>query len=127
MPYIGAAIEDYIIANGLERLHSEATHVRICASEPNTYALAITSLGYKDWGAGGVCQGNVAATPTGRQVFSNLVTGGTVIADGTASWWAITDETNSRLHAHGPLQAPVQVFSGYTFSLPSFSIKMEAQ
>jgi hypothetical protein len=128
MTYIGAAIEDYVVVNGLGVLHTQATHIRISVIEPNTYAIATgSSIGNKNWGAGAAFATDVAGTPSGRQVLANPITNGAVTADGMATWWAATDEVNGRLLAHGQLSAPTQVFNGYTFTLPSFLIKIPAQ
>jgi hypothetical protein len=67
------------------------------------------------------------ASPNGRLITSAAITDGTVTTSGTAAWWAATDETNSRLLAHGSLSATQVVTAGNTFTLGSFTIRLPTQ
>lgn len=130
MPYTGPAIEDYVALNGIDVLHGEATTIFVCSNpEPNTYSLATTTsaLGFKSFGAGNTFGADVAASPNGRSVTSNSCTDGTITTSGTAAWWAVVDEANSRLLAHGTFTASQVVLVGNTFSLGVFSIQVPAQ
>jgi hypothetical protein len=126
-----ATVEDRVLDLGLEVLNDEPTHIRVCSSEPTTYAQATTthSLGMKSFGAGGVFNDPAAGTPNGRKVTSNAITDGTIQTTGTASWWAITDETpgSVRLLAHGLLASAQVVTSGNTFTLAAFDIRIPNQ
>src|SRR6185312_10837802 len=64
--YTGPAIEDYICQNGLVAMHSGTTHIRICAAEPTTFAIAVTSgcLGFKSFGANNTFGSDTSASPT---------------------------------------------------------------
>ena len=55
---------------------------------------------------------------------SAAVAAGTVDGTGTVAFWAVTDETNSRLLAVGNLAASQAVTTGNTFSLGAFDIKV---
>lgn len=124
-----AKLEDRTIDFGLNELDTLATHVRLCSGEPTNYAAATTSqvLGFKNWGAGGAFNAPAAGTPNGRKVASVAITDGTVTTTGTANWWAITDETNTRLLAHGTLNATQVVSSGNTFQMGSFDITIPGE
>ena len=129
MNYTGPAVEDYVLQNGLVTVHSNVTHIRICAAEPTTYAIASTSgvLGFRSFGVNATFGADTSASPTGRLVTSTAITDGTITTSGTAAWWAATDETNSRLMAHGSLSATQVVTSGNTFTLGAFTIRLPAQ
>lgn len=126
---MAASLEDRVLDFGLDVLDTESTHIRICNSEPTTYAQATTTyvLGFKSFGAGNVFGSPAAGTPNGRKVTSAAVTDGTITTSGTANWWAITDEASSRLNAHGALSASQVVTSGNTFTLSAFDIRIPNQ
>lgn len=125
---MAASLEDRTLDFGLNELDALATHVRICNTEPTNYTQATTTyvLGYKSWGAGAGFSSPSAGSPNGRQVSSMAITDGTITTGGTANWWAVTDESNSRYLAHGTLQASQVVSAGNTFTLGSFNIKIPA-
>ena len=127
--YTGPAVEDYVLQNGLVSVHANVTHIRITAAEPTTYAIASTSgvLGFRSFGVNATFGADTSASPTGRLVTSTAITDGTITTSGTAAWWAATDETNSRLMAHGSLSATQVVTSGNTFTLGAFTIRLPAQ
>ncbi len=124
-----AKLESRTLDFGLNELDTLATHVRICAAEPSDYASAVTTncLGFKNWGAGNAFGSPAGGTPNGRQVSSIAITDGTITTAGSANWWAVTDETNSRYLAHGTLNAAQGVNPGNSFSLGSFDIKIPDQ
>ena len=116
-----AFLADRVFDNGLTVLDTEATHLYICSQEPTTYteATATYDLGVK-------------ATPTvsapgdrsggGREVTVSAITDGSITDTGTATHWALTDNTNSRLLATNALSASQAVTSGNTFTLASFKV-----
>jgi hypothetical protein len=126
---MASALENRVLDLGLNALSAEPTHLRVCSSEPTTYAQATTTymLGFKSFGAGGVFGSPAAGSPNGRKVTSAAITDGTITTSGTANWWAITDEANSRLHAHGSLSASQVVTAGNTFTLGAFDIRVPNQ
>lgn len=126
---MAASLEDRVLDLGLNVLDTESTHVNICSTEPTTYTQATTTylLGFKSFGAGAVFGAPAAGSPNGRKVSSVAVTDGTITTSGTAAWWAITDNANSRFHGHGSLSATQVVSSGNTFTLASFDIRIPNQ
>lgn len=124
-----AQVESRVLDFGLSVLDTESTHIRICATEPTDYASATSgnALAMKNFGAGSVFGSPADASPNGRKVSSAQVTDGTVQTTGTANWWAITDESNSRLHAHGALSAPQALTATNSFTLNSFDISIPSQ
>lgn len=123
-----ANVADRVIDNGITVLDTEATHVYICSAEPTTYTEASSTyaLGTKNWGAGGAF-GAPAAGTNGRKVTSTAITDGSVTGSGTATKWAVTDNTNSRLLADGDLASSQAVTSGNTWALPAFDITIKSQ
>jgi hypothetical protein len=116
MPMFG----DRVFDEGLNSLNAEGETLHIVSSEPATYAaVAGVSLGTK-------------ASPTisvaadrgggGREVTVSAITDGSVSADGTATGYAIVDDSNSRLLAAGDLSSSQAVTNGNTFTLTQFTI-----
>ena len=104
-----------VVKNNSENLY-------LCSAQPATFAEANTTykLGTK-------------ATPTftgpadhtsGRKITVDAISGGTVSATNTATHWALTDDSASKLLATQALSAPQSVTSGNTFSLPAFIISV---
>jgi hypothetical protein len=124
MPFFGDRLYD----NGLSVLDTEATHIEITSQESTTYTSATSThnLATKNFGAGGVAGSPTAGTPNGRQVSTTAVTDGVVGTGGTGSHWAITDRTNSRLLAAGPLAASQVLTLNNVFTLGSFVIRFAA-
>lgn len=114
-------LHDDVFDSGLSQLTSLTENLYVCSSQPTTYAEAQTTykLGTK-------------ATPTvsspadrsggGREVTVSAITDGTVNTTGTAAYWALTDNSASKLLATGPLSASQSVTSGNPFTLTSFKI-----
>lgn len=116
-----AFISDRVFDLGLNVLDTEANRLDICNAEPASYAAATTtnSLGNKTSFTIGAPSDR---TPTGRRVTTQAITDGTVTATGTASHWAITDTTNSRLLATGAMAASQAVTIGNVFTLAAFDL-----
>ena len=115
-------LDDELQDNGLADLDTLTENLYICSDPPTTYAEAQTTykLGTK-------------ATPTvsaptdgdvsGRKVTVSAITDGVVDATGTADYWALCDNSDSRLLAAGDLAAPVSVTISNTFTLTAFDIE----
>jgi uncharacterized membrane protein YebE (DUF533 family) len=120
-------VADRVLDLGLNVLDTEATHIYInSTAEATTYtqATSTNALGNNNFGAGAVCGSPAAGSPNGRKVTTAAVTAGSVTATGTAAYWAITDNTNSRLLATGTLSASQSVTSGNTFTLGAFDLRL---
>jgi hypothetical protein len=125
MSYLNPRVLDL----GLNVLDTEADRIDICSAEPATYTQATStySLGNKDHGASGSAFGAPAdRTPSGRKVASTAITDGAVTATGTATHWAVSEVTNSRLLAANSLSSSQAVTNGNAFSLPSFDVGIPA-
>ena len=116
-----ASLGDRVFDNGLTVLDTEADKLYICSAQPTTYTQAATTYAL-----------GVKATPTvsapadrtggGREVTVSAITDGSVTASGTATHYALVDQSNSRLLATGSLSSSQAVTSGNTFTLTSFKI-----
>ena len=122
-------LESRVLDLGLNVLDTEATHIYLCSGDPAdfTNASSTLALGNKNFGAGAAFGSPAAGTPNGRKVASTAITDGSITGTGTATKWAVTDNTNSRLLAVGSLAASQAVTSGNTFSLPTFDIRIPSE
>jgi len=116
-----ATLNDRVFDNGLTVLDTEANRLDICGTEPTTYAQATS-----DYTLGNKTSITISApgdrSGGGREVTVSAISDGTVTGDGTASYYAITDTSNSRLLATGAITTPQVVTTGNTFTLTSFKI-----
>ena len=120
-------VHDRVLDAGLAALKAEATHIYINSAEPATFTAATSTnaLGSKNFGAGAVYPGAIAAaTPNGRKVTTAPVTDGSVSANGTASHESVVDSVNSRLLIAGPLNASQVVTLGNPFTLTAFDFRL---
>lgn len=115
-----------IYDNGLAPLTTIVENLYICSQLPANFteASATYKLGTKatpgitgptDRGAGG-----------GREVTVGAITDGTVNTTGTASHYALCDNSASKLLAAGDLAATQSVTSGNPFTLTSFKVGIPA-
>lgn len=115
-----AYLSTHIYDNGLNELSGPDRVLHICSAEPTDFGnVSVVSLGERS--------NPTINTPTnmsggGREVVIDNVTDGSVTSTGTASHWALVDNTNSRLLASQLLTATQVVTNGNTFSLTSFTI-----
>jgi hypothetical protein len=123
---MAAQLETIALDFGLNQLHTNVTHITVCAAEPTSYAIATSTglLGFNSFGASNAFGVPATSSASLRAVSSAAVTAGTITTNGTANWWAAVDETNSSLYAHGSLSASQVVTAGNTFSLASFNISI---
>ncbi len=114
-----ASLSNAVFDSGLSTLTTNGTRIDICTTEPTTYAEATSTY---TLGNGSI----TTASPTdraggGREVIVGAVTDAAVTVTGTASFFAITNGTDT-LYATGSLSTTQSVANGNTFSLGSFSI-----
>ena len=116
-----ASIADRVLDNGLTVLDTEANRVDITSAESTTFAEATSSQTL-----GNTTSITISApadrTGGGRKVTLSAISGGSVTGTGTATHYAITDTTNSRLLVTGALTASQSVTTGNTFSLESLDV-----
>lgn len=123
MPFIN----DNTLDNGLAALKAAADKVYINSSEPATYTAATSTaaLGNKNFGAGAVYPGAIAAgSPSGRKLTSAAVADGSVTANGTATHNSIVTSGSSRLEVAQALAASQVVSSGNVFTLTAQDIRL---
>lgn len=119
-----ATLADRVYDNGLTVLDTEANRIDICSSEPTTYSAATSSASL------GNTTSITISAPTdgdtsGRKVTVSAISGASVTGTGTATHFAITDTSNTRLLATGSLSGGGQsVTSGNTFSLTALDIEI---
>ena len=118
-----ATLADRVYDNGLTVLDTEANRVDICSQEPTTYTQATST-----YTLGNETTITISA-PTdgdtsGRKVTLSAISGASVTATGTATHYAITDTSNSRLLATGSISPSQAVTSGNTFSLTAVDIEI---
>lgn len=114
-------LHDDVFDSGLSQLTTYTENLYICSTLPTTFAEASST--YKL---------GVKATPTvgspgdrsggGRKVTISAITDGSVTGTGTAGFYALTDDSASKLLAQGDLASTQGVTSGNTFTLTSFEI-----
>ena len=116
-----ASIADRVLDNGLTVLDTEANRVDITSAESTTFAEATSSQTL-----GNTTSITISApadrTGDGRKVTLSAISGGSVTGTGTATHYAITDTTNSRLLVTGALTASQSVTTGNTFSLQALDV-----
>ena len=115
------SLHDDVLDNGLSVLDTLVENLYICSTLPTTFTEASSTYKF-----------GTKATPTvsapsdrtggGRKVTVSAITDGTVSADGTAGFYALTDDSASKLLAQGDLSATQVVTSGNTFTLTAFDI-----
>jgi hypothetical protein len=100
-----AQIADRVADFGLNALVTEASDYYIvgAATEPIDYAAATgpAVLAHVSLTRGTMF--NAPTTIDGQRLVMSVALNGTCSADGTAGWWAITDNTAGRLLCHGAL------------------------
>ena len=118
-----ATISNYVLDAALSKLDTEANRVDICSQEPTTYTAATST-----YTLGNTTSISIGA-PTdgdtsGRKVTLAAISGASVTGTGTATHFAITDTSNSRLLVTGSLSSSQSVTSGNTFSLTAVDIEI---
>lgn len=118
-----ATLSNRVYDNGLTVLDTEANRVDICSAEPTTYTGATSTNTLGNTTSISISAPTDGDT-SGRKVTLAAITGGNVTGTGTATHFAITDTTNSRLLATGSLSSSQAVTSGNTFSLTAVDIEI---
>jgi len=114
-----ASLANAVLDNGLSTLTTNGTRIDICSTEPTTYAEATSTYSL---GNGTI----ITASPTdrtggGREVTVAAVADATVTGTGTASFFAITNGSDT-LYVTGDLTTAQSVTTGNAFSLGSFTV-----
>lgn len=111
--------------NGLAPLTTLVENLYICSAMPTNFteASATYKLGTK---AAPTITGPAAGTPDGRKVTVSAITDGTIDANGTAAYYALCDNSASKLLAAGDLAATQAVTTPNVFTLTAFDIRIPA-
>ncbi len=114
-------LNDDILDTALAVIDTDTENLYICSQEPATYAEAQTTykLGTK---ATPAIVAPADRSPNGREIVISAITDGAVGATGTATHWALTDNSASKLLAAGALSASQAVTSGNPFTLAAFAV-----
>jgi hypothetical protein len=117
MPFLA----DIVFDGGLNQLNGLTENLYITSAEATTFAEASTTfrLGTKATPTIGT---GVDRSGGGREVVVSAITDGTVNTTGSATHYALTDNSASLLLATGLLSAPQSVTASNTFTLGSFAI-----
>lgn len=119
-----ASLADYVLDAALSKLDTEANRVDICSSEPTTYTAA-TSTATLGNSTSITISAPTNGDTSGRKVTLSAISNASVTGSGTATHFAISDTSNSRLLATGSLSGGGQsVTSGNTFSLTAVDIEI---
>jgi hypothetical protein len=118
-----ASLSDNVFDDGLNHIGDNVENLYICSAEPTTFAEASSTykLGTK---ASPTFTGPANGDASGRKITCDAISDGTVDADGTASHWALTDNSANELVAAGSLSSSQGVTNGNTFTLTAFDIEI---
>jgi len=118
-----ATISDYVLDAALAKLDTEADRIDITSQEATTYTEATSTytLGNSTSLSFGAPQDG---DTSGRKVTAAAITDGSVTGTGTATHFAITDVSATRLLATGSLTTSQGVTSGNTFTIAAFDVEI---
>ena len=116
-----AYLNDDVLDDGLQTLTDDTENLYICSTEPTTFAEASSTykLGTK---ASPTVSAPTNGDASGRKVTVSAISDGTVSATGTAGYFALTDDSESKLLAVQALSSTQGVTNGNTFTLTEFDI-----
>jgi len=114
-------LHDDVFDSGLSVLDTLVENLYICSTLPTTFLEASSTykLGTK---AAPTISAPGDRTGGGRKVTVSAITDGAISADGTAGFYALTDDSASKLLAQGDLAATQVVTNGNVFTLTAFDI-----
>ena len=117
-----AFINDKALDAALAVISGDTENLYITSQEAADFtgASATYKLGTK---ATPAFTGPAAGDVSGRKTTIDAITDGVVDATGTASHWALCDNSLSLLLAAGPLDTPLGVTATNTFTLTAFDIE----
>ncbi len=118
-----ATLANRVYDNGLTVLDVEANRVDLCSAEPTTYTEATSTNTLGNTTSISISSPEDGDT-SGRKVTLNAISGASITGSGTATHFAISDTSNSRLLVTGPITPTQAVISGNTFSLTALDIEI---
>ena len=116
-----ASLHDDVLDNGVKYVDDNVENIYILSADPGlTWAnIASYKLGTK---ASPTCGAPEDGASNGRRVVFSAITDGVVNAGGTATHFAVTDDSATKILASGPLSSSLSVATGSPWTLTSFSI-----
>ena len=115
-------INPEVFDQGLDYADVNGTRIDLCSQEPTTYAEATTDGAFSLGNKTGLNTGAPEAGATdGRRVIVPAITNGTVTETGTATHWALTDNS-AVLIAACLLSSPQAVTDSNPITLDAISI-----
>lgn len=120
-----AFIHDDVLDQALSYISANAEYLYITddTAQPSTFLEASSTYkcGYK---ATPSFTGPTTGDASGRKITCDAITDGTVDATATAGYFALTDNSESKLLVVQALQSPQSVTNGNTFSLTAWDIEI---
>ena len=121
-------VHNDVLDAALSYISTNTENLYICNAEPTTFAQASDTPGSSGYrlgtkaspGFGSIADGDAS----GRKLPVSAVSDGTVDYTGTASHWALCDNSASKLLIAGALASSQGVSSGNTFTLTTFDIEL---
>jgi len=117
-----AYLHDDILDAACTKISTDTENLYITSQEATDFTDASSThkLGTK---ASPSFTGPADGDATGRKITVDAITDGTVDTGGSASHWALTDNSTSKLLATGALDSPQTVTATNTFTLTAFDIE----
>ena len=124
MPFI----HDDALDACLDYIGDNCENLYICNAEPSTFAEASDTPGSSGYRLGTKASPTISAAEngdaSGRKRTVTAISDGTVDYTGTASHWALCDNSLSKLLAAGALSGSQSVTASNTFTLMAFDIEL---
>jgi hypothetical protein len=117
------ALHNDVFDKGLETVDDNTEKLHICSADPGLTFSNIAAFGL------GVKDPPTIAAPSdrsggGREIVVSAITDGLVTGTGTGTYFALTDDSESKILVSQKLVTPVALTSGMTFRLTSLAIGM---
>jgi len=116
-----ASLHDDVFDSGLNIIDTNTENLYICSADPG-----ITWANIASYGLGNKATPTISApadrTGGGREVTVSAITDGSVTGTGTATHYALTDDSATKILASGSLSASQAVTSGNTFTTTEFKV-----
>lgn len=119
---MAATLHDDVLDGALNIVKNLTENLYICSAQPTTFAEASST--YKLGTKATPSFTGPADHTSGRKVTVDAITDGTVSGTNTATWFALTDDSASKLLVAQELNASQAVTSGNVFTLTACIIAL---
>ena len=116
-----ASLNDLVFDDGLNVLDNNTENLYILSGDPGVVWASLAALILGDKAAPTIAAPSDRGAG-GREVIISAITDGDVTATGTATHWALTDDSATEILASGELASSQAVTSGNVFTLTQFTI-----